>query len=94
MKKFDTVAIHAALLDLKGWNYSNDYIEKSFVFHNFKDALVAMIRIGFEAEHMDHHPDWSNAYNKLNIKLRTHSADGITENDFSLAKKIEEIVNT
>ena len=93
MKKFDSETIQSVLRDLKGWNYTEGCIEKEFVFNNFKDALAAMVRIGFEAENMDHHPEWSNVYNKLNIRLRTHAADGVTEKDFFLAKKIEEIIS-
>lgn len=94
MKKIDLDAIQSELRNIQGWIYSNGYIEKKFVFENFKDALMVMVRIGFEAELMNHHPDWSNVYNNLNIRLRTHAADGITVNDLSLAKKIEEIVSS
>jgi len=92
MKKFDLDKIQVELLGLSGWNYTQDAIEKHFVFKNFKEALAIMIRIGFEAEAMNHHPEWFNVYNKLNIRLRTHDADGITEKDFKLAKKIDELV--
>ena len=93
MKKFDSETIQSVLRDLKGWTYKEGCIEKEIVFNNFKDALAAMVRIGFEAENMDHHPEWSNVYNKLNIRLKTHAAEGVTEKDFFLAKKIEEIIS-
>ena len=93
MKKFNIEFIQSELRNMPGWAYNNGYLEKNFIFLNFKDAMIAMVRIGFEAEKMDHHPDWSNSYNKLNIRLRTHSVDGITENDFSLARKIDELVS-
>ena len=53
-----------------------------------------MTRIAFECEVMNHHPKWDNVYNRLTIQLNTHDAGGITELDFKLAKKIEEIVGT
>jgi len=94
MKKFDTEAIHTELRLMPGWSFVNGFLEKHFVFVNFKETITAMVRIGFEAEHMNHHPDWSNVYNKLHVKLRTHDADGITEKDFTLAKKIDVIANS
>jgi len=64
----------------------------SFEFENFKDAFSAMSRIAFEAEALNHHPDWSNVYNVVNVSLSTHDADGVTEKDFQLAKAIDGIV--
>jgi 4a-hydroxytetrahydrobiopterin dehydratase len=94
MQKFENESIYFELRKMQGWNFINGYIEKNFVFINFKDAMTAMIRIGFEAENMNHHPEWMNVFNKLNIRLRTDDAKGITEKDFSLARKIDEIVNS
>ena len=53
-----------------------------------------MTRIAFECEQQNHHPDWSNVYSSLNIRLNTHDVGGITENDFKLAESIEKIVNS
>ncbi|MBL7893101.1 MAG: 4a-hydroxytetrahydrobiopterin dehydratase [Bacteroidia bacterium] len=91
-EKFDDTKIQAELKNVNGWKYNNGAIEKNLVFKNFKEALSTMVRIGFEAEKMNHHPDWSNVYNKLNVRLNTHDANGITEKDFALAKKIDEII--
>lgn len=91
-EKFDDTQIQAELQSLNDWKYNNNAIEKNFVFKNFKEALAMMVRIGFEAEKMDHHPDWTNVYNKLYIRLNTHDAGGITEKDFALAKKIDGII--
>jgi len=52
-----------------------------------------MTRIAFEAERMQHHPDWTNVYNTLAIALSTHDADGVTEKDFELAKIIDKLVS-
>ncbi|MBI2272029.1 MAG: 4a-hydroxytetrahydrobiopterin dehydratase [Bacteroidetes bacterium] len=91
-EKFDDTKIQAELKNLNGWEYNNGAIEKNFVFKNFKEALAMMVRIGFEAEKMNHHPAWMNVYNKLNVRLNTHDAGGITERDFVLAKKIDEVI--
>jgi 4a-hydroxytetrahydrobiopterin dehydratase len=94
MKKLDNHIINNELQNLQGWKYSNEFLEKDFVFANFKDALSNMIRIGFEAESMNHHPIWTNVYNKLNIRLNTHDIGGVTEKDILLAKKIETIIKS
>jgi 4a-hydroxytetrahydrobiopterin dehydratase len=93
MKKYDEKTIQSKLKNLKGWSYIDDAIERNFVFADFKEAMMNMLRIAFEAEDMNHHPEWTNVYNKLKIRLSTHSADGITENDFTLAKKINELLD-
>ena len=82
------------LTTLKGWSLDEDRIVKSIVFKDFKEAIGAMVKIGEAAEELNHHPDWYNSYNKLNIKLGTHDVGGITMKDFELAQRIEEIINT
>ena len=94
MKRLTEIEIQKALLSLEGWKYEKDGIMKKFVFANFKDALATMNRIGEVAEEMNHHPEWFNVYNKLNIRLSTHDKGGITQLDIDLAKAIEEIVNS
>lgn len=93
MKRLTETEIQRVLLSLEGWEYEKDGIIKKFVFANFKDALATMNRIGEIAEEMNHHPEWFNVYNKLNIRLSTHDQGGITQLDIDLAKAIEEIVN-
>ena len=93
MKRLTETEIQKALLSLEEWEYEKDGIIKKFVFANFKDALATMNRIGEVAEEMNHHPEWFNVYNKLNIRLSTHDQGGITQLDIDLAKAIEEIVN-
>lgn len=94
MIKLTEIEIQKALLSLEGWKMEKDGIIKNFVFENFKDALAAMDRIGEVAEEMNHHPEWFNVYNKLDIRLSTHDKGGITQLDIELAKAIEEIVNS
>lgn len=93
MKKLSEVEINDHLESLEGWTYSDNAIHTSFEFENFKEAFTLMTRIAFEAEAQQHHPEWSNVYNELEISLSTHDAGGVTEKDFKLAKTIEKIVN-
>ena len=76
---------------LPTWQVKNDSLYKEFTFKNFVEAFSFMTAVALEAENMDHHPDWSNGYNKVTISLSTHSAGGITDKDFNLAGKIEKI---
>ena len=93
MKKLSEQEINEKLASLEGWSYTDDSLQTSFEFENFKEAFTLMTRIAFEAEAQQHHPDWNNVYNQLEISLSTHDAGGVTEKDFKLAKAIEAIVN-
>ncbi|MBI2813398.1 MAG: 4a-hydroxytetrahydrobiopterin dehydratase [Opitutae bacterium] len=85
-----TAEINAALPALPGWLLDRDALAKEFKFGSFKEALSFMVRVGFEAEAMDHHPDWTNVYNRVAIRLNTHDAGGkVTAKDVALAKKIQ-----
>ena len=82
--------INAALSKLPGWAFERDALAKEFKFGSFKEAMSFMVRVGFEAEAMDHHPDWTNVYNRVAIRLNTHDAGGkVTVKDVILAKKIQ-----
>ena len=75
------------------WEEKNNTLYRKFEFKDFSEAFAFMTRVALEAEKMDHHPDWSNAYNKVEISLSTHSAGSVvTEKDRKLAKKIDELV--
>lgn len=92
MKKLTEVEIKDRLNNLSDWDYYDDALHTDFEFDNFKDCMSAMNRIAFECEALNHHPEWTNVYNTLEIKLTTHDANGVTELDFSLAKAIDNIV--
>ena len=94
MKKLTDTEITQKLEKLEGWEFHNNQLQTSFEFENFKDAFSVMTRIAFEAELQNHHPDWANVYNKLEISLSTHDAGGITEKDFTLATTIDKIIET
>lgn len=84
--------IEQELKNLDSWNFEDDTITKDFSFADFKEAMSFMVRVGFEAEALVHHPDWSNVYNSVSITLSTHDADDkVTEKDIKLARAIEEI---
>ena len=65
-------------------------LQKSFKFSNFNEAFGFMTRVALMADKMDHHPEWFNVYNRVDIVLSTHDAGGITELDFKLAKFMDE----
>ena len=76
------------------WKEENNALRRSFEFRDFSEAFAFMTRVALAAEKMDHHPEWSNVYNKVTIKLNTHSAgDIVTEKDHKLAKLIDKLVN-
>ncbi len=74
-----------------GWIIKEKLIYKEFKFENFIEAFSFMTSVALEAEKMNHHPTWDNVYNKVKISLSTHDADGLSEKDFTLAKKIDTI---
>jgi 4a-hydroxytetrahydrobiopterin dehydratase len=82
--------ITAALAGLPGWALAGDALAKEFKFGSFKEAFSFMTRVAFEAEAMDHHPDWTNVYNRVAVRLNTHDAGGkVTAKDVALARKIQ-----
>ncbi len=92
MSKLTEEDIEKRLLHFPDWEFHDNAIHAEFEFNNFKDCFSAMSRIAFECEALNHHPEWTNVYNILNISLSTHSANGVTEKDFKLAQAIEDIV--
>jgi 4a-hydroxytetrahydrobiopterin dehydratase len=76
---------------LLNWTFEETAIKRDFKFKTFVEAFSFMTAIALEAEKADHHPDWSNVYNKVSITLNTHSANGITQQDFDLAGKIDSL---
>ncbi len=92
MTKLSQSEIENQLKEVDGWEYHDNALHTTFEFNDFKDAFSVMTRIAFEAEIQNHHPDWSNVYNKLQISLSTHDAGGITSRDFKLAKTIDQII--
>lgn len=91
--KLSAGEIQAKLAELKGWAIAGDgFLEKHFTFADFQEAFAFMTRVALAAEKMDHHPNWSNVWNKVHVKLSTHDAGGLTKRDFKLAGLMDEII--
>ena len=91
MKKLDPAVRAAALKDLPEWRDvpGGDAITRNFTFKDFNAAFAFMTRAALLAEKMDHHPEWSNVYNKVEVTLSTHDAGGVTDNDIAMAKAMD-----
>jgi 4a-hydroxytetrahydrobiopterin dehydratase len=82
----------AALARLTGWSApeGRDAIRKTFRFEDFNAAFGWMTRVALAAEKLDHHPEWFNVYDRVEVTLATHDADGVTELDVRLARIMDE----
>ena len=91
--KLDGAARKQALGELTGWSEvaGRDAIAKSFKFADFSSAFAFMTRVALAAEKADHHPEWFNVYNRVDITLSTHDAGGLSERDVALAKFIDSV---
>ena len=92
-KKLDPAARENALASLPGWGdvEGRDAITKNFKFADFNQAFGFMTRAAMLAEKMDHHPEWFNVYNRVDVTLATHDADGVTELDIRMAGFMNEV---
>ena len=88
---YDETAIADKLKDLPGWFYENGWIRRNYKTDGWPTTLMLVNAIGFIAEAAYHHPDLSVTWGRITVKLSTHSAGGITDKDFDLAAKIEEV---
>lgn len=91
MEVYNKNTAQSMLLELTNWTFVNNGIEKKFQFKNFNQALAFIVQVGLLAETKNHHPELYNVYNKVNIRLSTHDANGVTDKDFDLAKAIEKM---
>lgn len=91
MKKATSEQLESFLSTHPEWTQDGDFIQRNWDFKNFSQAFAFMTQVAIAAEKANHHPDWSNVYNKVTIRLSTHDAGGLTEKDFQLAKQIEEL---
>ena len=80
-----------AFKTLPGWTVTpgRDAIAKTFKFKDFSEAFAFMTRVALKAEQMDHHPEWSNVYNRVEVVLTTHDADGVTALDVDMARAMD-----
>ena len=93
MPKLAGEARASALKKLDGWSEADgrDAIRKQFRFKNFSEAFGFMAQVALAAEKMDHHPDWSNVYDRVDIELSSHDIGGVSERDIKLAATIDAI---
>lgn len=84
-----------ALEGLPDWDYDEgrDAIQRSFTFENFAEAFAFMTQVALMAEKADHHPEWSNVYNRVDILLTTHDAGGLSGRDVDMAAQIDALVD-
>ena len=90
-ERLSDAKIEQALEGVPGWMVQSGKLHREFRFRNFNRAFGFMTRAALYSETMNHHPEWSNTYATVVVDLVTHSADGITNLDFALAKKMNEI---
>ena len=90
-RKLTADQVQSRLSQLDGWCVRSYKLHKTFQFPSFIEAFGFMAQLALVAESMNHHPEWSNIYNKVSIDLITHDVDGISELDFQLARKADDL---
>ena len=91
VRKLSETEINDRLSEVPGWHFADGKLQQQFTFTSFVEAFGFMTSVALLAERMDHHPDWSNVYNRVDIGLNTHDVGGISELDFRLAAQISAI---
>jgi len=91
-KKMSAEEIEKGLNNLPGWNLENDNLKKRFEFKDFAESIGFVNQVGAIAEQMDHHPDIFFGWGYAKFSITTHDCGGLTEKDFALAEKIEELL--
>lgn len=91
MSPFTDAQIEEALLTLPGWSQEGEAIVKSFQFADFAAAIDFMARAVPGIDQMDHHPEWTNVYNRVDVRLNSHDVGGVTDRDVTLARLLESL---
>ena len=91
--KLSDPEIRTRLQTLPGWDLAGGKLRREFIFQDFVTAFGFMSQVALIAEKMDHHPEWSNVYNKVDVTLSTHDAGGVTELDIQLAAFMDNVVS-
>lgn len=92
VERLDDNARAALAAELPGWRLDGEHIRRSYRFRDFSQAWGFMARVALLAEAQDHHPEWFNVYNKVDIALTTHDAGGLSARDVKLAQAIDRLV--
>ena len=79
---------------MANWSFENGKLKKEFKFTDFSEAFSFMTRVALKAEKIDHHPEWFNVYNRVEVHLATHDPKGISELDFEVARYMDQIVGS
>jgi 4a-hydroxytetrahydrobiopterin dehydratase len=95
-KKLDAAARSALAQRLPAWALvaGRDAIQRTFTFRDFNEAFGFMTRVALVAERIDHHPEWSNVWNKVSVTLSTHAVGGLSDHDLKLAETIDAIASS
>ena len=93
-EKLDDAAVSAKLAGLPGWDVEGGQLRRTIVFADFSEAFGFMARVALVAETMNHHPDWSNSWNKVEVAISSHDAGGLTDQCFLFATKVSAILTT
>lgn len=94
MQKIEPSRLASLLTELPQWRYQPERggsITRDWVFIDFNEAFAFMTRVAMLAERYDHHPEWSNVYNRVSITLTTHDAGGLSSRDLELAQRIDSL---
>jgi 4a-hydroxytetrahydrobiopterin dehydratase len=91
MSTFTDAQIEEALESLPGWSQEGEAIVRTYEFTDFRAALDFMNRAAGPIEEMDHHPEWTNVYNRVDVRLNSHDVGGVTGRDIQLAKVLERV---
>ena len=89
MSTLTDAQISTALNDLPGWSNAGDAITKTFEFEDFNAAMAYMATAALQIDELNHHPEWTNVYNRVDVRLSSHDAGGVTDRDVALARILE-----
>lgn len=90
-RKMTSEEVSAAVAELSGWSVKEGKLHKSYEFGSFVEAMGFMMKVALIAEKLDHHPEWFNVYNRVEVNLNTHDLGGISTYDFELAKNMDKL---
>ena len=88
----DAATVEARLAELSGWSVVDGKLHRELSFANFSEAFAFMTRVALIAEKLDHHPDWSNSWNRVDLAISSHDAGGLTEQCFTFATKVDALL--
>jgi 4a-hydroxytetrahydrobiopterin dehydratase len=91
MKKLSPEEVKSKLSSLSGWSIADGKLHRAYQFADFVEAFGWMTSVAITAQAADHHPEWSNVWNKVVVDLTTHDAGGISERDFALAAEMDKL---